>query len=133
MKLLARVLSPMGLEKVNEIREADDDYKVHGSQYRPGSGGGSPGGPPAGQNGTHGGPPARVPRPPVPQGGQCAFSRDDLFGSNLYYISFLGKPSTVTPWMLQFGGHHLALNITIAGSKGVLATTLTGASRRLSP
>jgi hypothetical protein len=35
--------------------------------------------------------------------------------------------------MLQFGGHHLALNITIAGSKGVLATTLTGASRRLSP
>jgi hypothetical protein len=29
--------------------------------------------------------------------------------------------------MLQFGGHHLALNITIAGSKGVLTPTLTGA------
>ena len=51
----------------------------------------------------------------------------DLFGSDLYYISFLGKPSTTTPWMLQFGGHHLALNITIAGSKGVLTPTLTGA------
>jgi hypothetical protein len=50
-----------------------------------------------------------------------------MFGSGLYYISFLGKPSTTNPWMLQFGGHHLALNITIAGSKGVLTPTLTGA------
>jgi hypothetical protein len=50
-----------------------------------------------------------------------------LFGSDLYYISFLGKPSNTTPWMLQFGGHHLALNITIAGTKGVLTPTLTGA------
>ncbi len=50
-----------------------------------------------------------------------------MFGSDLYYISFLGKPSTTSPWMLQFGGHHLALNITIAGSRGVLTPTLTGA------
>jgi hypothetical protein len=50
-----------------------------------------------------------------------------MFGSDLYYISFLGTPSTANPWMLQFGGHHLALNITIAGSKGVLTPTLTGA------
>jgi hypothetical protein len=28
--------------------------------------------------------------------------------------------------MLQFGGHHLALNITVAGDKGVLTPTLTG-------
>ena len=50
-----------------------------------------------------------------------------MFGSSLYYISFLGTPSTTNPWMLQFGGHHLALNITIAGSAGVLTPTLTGA------
>ena len=50
-----------------------------------------------------------------------------MFGSSLYYISFLGRPSTTHPWMLQFGGHHLALNITIAGSKGVLTPSLTGA------
>ncbi|MGA9568431.1 MAG: DUF3500 domain-containing protein, partial [Candidatus Korobacteraceae bacterium] len=36
-----------------------------------------------------------------------------IFGKDLYYISFLGKPSEKDPWMLQFGGHHLALNITI--------------------
>src|SRR5580698_3958007 len=42
-------------------------------------------------------------------------------------ISFLGKPSTTSPWMLQFGGHHLALNITIVGSKGIMTPSLTGA------
>jgi hypothetical protein len=33
--------------------------------------------------------------------------------------------------MLQFGGHHLALNITIAGERGVLTPTLTGAQPAL--
>ena len=50
-----------------------------------------------------------------------------MFGSDLYYISFLGKPSMSTPWMLQFGGHHLALNITVVGSKGIMTPSLTGA------
>src|SRR5580692_1925393 len=99
MKLLATVLSPMGLGKVEQIRQADDDFKANGSKRGPGGGG----------RGGRG-----------PAGG-------DMFGGDLYYISFLGKPSTTAPWMLQFGGHHLALNITIAGSKGVLTPTLTGA------
>jgi hypothetical protein len=50
-----------------------------------------------------------------------------MFGEDLYYISILGTPSAKEPWMLQFGGHHLALNITIAGERGVLTPTLTGA------
>lgn len=122
MKLLATVLSPMGLEKVNEIREADDDFKANGSKRGPGGrGSGPPGGPPpAGQAGR---PPSGGPD----GGGRPPFSSDDLFGSSLYYISFLGTPSLTQPWMLQFGGHHLALNITIAGSRGVLTPTLTGA------
>ena len=49
------------------------------------------------------------------------------FGKELYYLSLLGAPSDKTPWMLQFGGHHLALNITLAGERGVLTPTLTGA------
>jgi hypothetical protein len=53
------------------------------------------------------------------------------FGKDLYYISILGTPSEKTPWMLQFGGHHLALNITIAGEQGVLTPTLTGAQPAL--
>jgi len=130
IKLLATVLSPMGLQKVNEIREADDDFKANGSRRGPGGPGGHPpGGPPPN---AQGGPSPGFGRPGGPgggagQGGRPSFSSDEMFGSNLYYISFLGKPSTTTPWILQFGGHHLALNITIAGSRGVLTPTLTGA------
>jgi hypothetical protein len=54
-----------------------------------------------------------------------------IFGKDLYYLSLLGKPSEKDPWMLQFGGHHLALNITIAGERGVLTPTLTGAQPAL--
>jgi Protein of unknown function (DUF3500) len=39
MELLSIVLSPTGLKKVNEIRMADEDYKVDGSQHRPRNGG----------------------------------------------------------------------------------------------
>jgi hypothetical protein len=54
-----------------------------------------------------------------------------IFGKDLYFISILGRPSEKDPWMLQFGGHHLALNITIAGERGVLTPTLTGAQPAL--
>jgi hypothetical protein len=50
-----------------------------------------------------------------------------MFGRDLFYISFLGKPSVKDPWMLQFGGHHLGLNLTIAGADGILTPTLTAA------
>jgi hypothetical protein len=54
-----------------------------------------------------------------------------IFGKDLYFISILGTPSAKDPWMLQFGGHHLALNITIGGERGVLTPTLTGAQPAL--
>ena len=39
------------------------------------------------------------------------------YGSGNYVICFLGTPSTTGKWMLQFGGHHYAGNITFdAGS-----------------
>ena len=34
------------------------------------------------------------------------------FGRAFYYVSILGKPSTTDRWMLQFGGHHLGINVT---------------------
>lgn len=54
-------------------------------------------------------------------GGRMMFGRDE------YYISFLGQPSTSEPWMIQFGGHHLGLNITLAGEHGTLTPSHTGA------
>jgi len=49
------------------------------------------------------------------------------FGEGEYYLAFLGVPSVSAPWMLQFGGHHLGLNLTLAGPRGTLAPSLTGA------
>ena len=44
------------------------------------------------------------------------------YGSGVYLIAFLGTPSTTGTWMLQFGGHHLATNITFGNG------AVTGAS-----
>jgi hypothetical protein len=48
------------------------------------------------------------------------------FGRAFYYVSILGKPSTTDRWMLQFGGHHLAINVIFAGRENVLTPTHTG-------
>jgi len=50
-----------------------------------------------------------------------------MFGRDLFYISILGKPSVKDPWMLQYGGHHLALNITMVGREDILTPSLTAA------
>jgi hypothetical protein len=48
-------------------------------------------------------------------------------GTACYTIGIFGEPSTTKPWMLEFGGHHLGLNITMLGEHGVMTPTLTGA------
>ncbi|TPV59730.1 DUF3500 domain-containing protein [Aestuariibacter sp. GS-14] len=40
------------------------------------------------------------------------------YGSANYYIAFIGEPSVTDDWMLQFGGHHMAFNITYIGGTG---------------
>ena len=49
------------------------------------------------------------------------------FGEDEYYLAFVGTPSTASPWMLQFGGHHLAINLTMAGSQASMAPSLPAA------
>ena len=123
MALVSAALSKKGFEKVQQIMEGDEVLKLtDNNPPRPGGNGnppppGNPNGPPPG-NGAN--------RPPAggPPGGA-------MFGKDLYYISILGKPSEKDPWMLQFGGHHLALNITIAGERGILTPSLIGAQPAL--
>jgi hypothetical protein len=132
MALISSALSKRGFEKVEQIMEGDEVLKNE-SGGSPG-----PGGPPppgrggdgvAGAQGNNGPPggrgrAGRGGRGPGGGGGA-------MFGKGLYYISMMGTPSEKTPWMLQFGGHHLALNITIAGEQGILTPTLTGAQPAL--
>ena len=48
------------------------------------------------------------------------------FGRNEYFIAILGTPSPTQPWMIQFGGHHLAINLTVVGRENVLTPSHTG-------
>lgn len=48
-------------------------------------------------------------------------------GKAVYTIAILGEPSDTKPWMVQFGGHHLGLNVVIDGAHGSMTPTLTGA------
>lgn len=129
MALLSATLSPRGFEKVQQIMEGDEANKTNEAN----GGGRGPGGPPGGRG--KGPPPGGGDGPPFGRGGPGnkggGKGGGAQFGKDLYYVSFLGTPSEKNPWMLQFGGHHLALNITIAGERGILTPTLTGAQPSL--
>ena len=90
---------PQGDRDHARRRSAEDRGRRPERRWRPG-GGAQPGG------GGRGGP---------------------SFGEDEYYLAFLGTPSTTAPWMLQFGGHHLAINLTMAGSQASMTPSLPAA------
>jgi hypothetical protein len=49
------------------------------------------------------------------------------FGLDEYYIALLGTPSATAAWLIQFGGHHLAINVTVVGANSVLTPSLPAA------
>jgi hypothetical protein len=63
-------------------------------------------------------------------------AQSNSYGDGLYYVAFVGTPSTSAPWMLQIAGHHLAYNFTYNGActsatplfDGVEPTTWTDGS-----
>jgi hypothetical protein len=59
--------------------------------------------------------------PTRPGGNQVRFGRAE------FYVATLGTPSANDRWMVQFGGHHLAINVTIGAGQTVLTPTHTGA------
>ena len=97
MTLLSTALSKDGYRKVVDIMRGDE-------VLRTGQGGGGGRGPGGG-----------------PGGGGVKFGEDE------YYLAFLGTPSVTAPWMLQYGGHHLAINLTMAGSQATMAPSLPAA------
>ncbi|WP_216326354.1 DUF3500 domain-containing protein [Deinococcus aestuarii] len=133
MTLLGTVLSEQGVAMVQGQMDADDITQATDSGTpggRTNAGTASPTGaagsatagaqgtpPPAGQVGNPAG------GPPPGAGGARAPVK---FGSESYFVSFVGTPSTTSPWMMQFGGHHLAINATVVGPNIGLSPTLTG-------
>lgn len=114
LRLLSTALSARGLQKVKEIMEGDEVLKATDS-------GVPPGGPPDGAP-LSGAPPggARPGGPGMGMGGPN-------FGRDNYYLAFLGTPSLTEPWMIQFGGHHLAINLTVVGKSNVMTPSLPAA------
>ncbi len=110
LEFLSTVLSARGFEKVQQIMDGDETLTTGGSGGGGGKGGGAKGPKGGGKGGGGGG---------------------AMFGKELYYFSILGTPSETKPWMLQFGGHHLALNVTIVGAQNVLTPSLTAAQPAL--
>jgi hypothetical protein len=49
------------------------------------------------------------------------------FGADHYWIRILGTPGPAGPWTVQYGGHHLAVNVTLNGKDVTIAPTLWGA------
>jgi hypothetical protein len=49
-----------------------------------------------------------------------------LFGKQYYYIALIGTPSEAEPWQWQWGGHHVTVNATIAGSDVALTPSFIG-------
>jgi Protein of unknown function (DUF3500) len=47
-------------------------------------------------------------------------------GYDAYTLALFGQPVASSPWMLQFGGHHLGLNVTFVDDKAVCAPLHTG-------
>jgi hypothetical protein len=102
LKVARVALGEEGFARYQEVRAADDAF----AKGRGGRGPGGPGGPAQKKAGG-----AVQKKGRGPGGGAN-------FGSANYMIAFLGKPSKTNPWILQLGGHHLAINIYYKGTTG---------------
>jgi uncharacterized protein DUF3500 len=98
LALVAAALSQSGYRKVTDIMNGDEVLKNRGG----GRTGGRPGGGGPGRGGIQ-------------------------FGLDEYYLALLGTPSVTAPWLIQFGGHHLAINVTVVGQDNVLTPSLPAA------
>jgi len=103
LKVARVALGEEGFSPYQEVRAADDVL----AKGRGGRGAGGPGEP---DQKKGGGDPAQK------QAGGAAQKKGGPgggfnFRAANYMIAFLGKPSKTDPWILQLGGHHLAINI----------------------
>ena len=48
------------------------------------------------------------------------------WSSDNYWLAFFGEPSEGSAWGWQFGGHHLAVNVTVVDGRSYLSPTFLG-------
>jgi hypothetical protein len=96
LAVLAAVLSKNGYQKVVDIMYADEELATGKGKGKAKGGKGGKG------------------------GGKASFGIDN------YFLAIFGEPSTTRPWFVQFGGHHLGVNVTVLERSFVLTPTHTG-------
>lgn len=111
LAVVASVLSKEGYQKVVDIVDADQKLAEGGGGKGP-KGGKDKGGKDKG---------------PKDKGGKGPKGGGPNFGADQYYLAIFGKPSATEGWMVQYGGHHLAINVTVIGKHFVLTPTHTAA------
>lgn len=102
MAVVAAVLSKDGYQKVIDIMNADEDLKINGGGK--GKDGKGKDKDKDGKGKGKGGP---------------------SFGNDNFYLAIFGAPSLTEPWFVQYGGHHLGINVTIVGKNFGLTPSLT--------
>ena len=113
LKVARVALGEEGFARYQEVRAADDAFAKGRRRQEPGG----PGGPD--QKKADGDPAQKKAGGARPEEGRRPGRRRGInFGAANYMIAFLGKPSKTTPWILQLGGHHLAINIYYKGTTG---------------
>lgn len=50
----------------------------------------------------------------------------NTYGTDYYWVAFIGMPYETEPWQWQWGGHHVTVNATIAGSEVSLTPSFIG-------
>jgi hypothetical protein len=105
MGVVAAVLSKEGYQKVVDIMDGDQRLA---DEEKGGKGKGDKG-----------------------KGGKGAKGGGPMFGADQYYLALFGQPSPTKPWTVQFGGHHLGVNVTVVGKHFVLTPSHTGAQPAL--
>lgn len=56
----------------------------------------------------------------APQARRLQWSADN------YWLAFFGEPTHSAPWAWQFGGHHLAINVTVADGRSYMSPSFLG-------
>jgi Protein of unknown function (DUF3500) len=110
MKVAQVALGEEGFARYQEVRAADDAFAK-------GRGGRGPGGP---DQKKAGGDAAKKKFAGDAAKKKFGGGGGMNFGAMNYMIAFLGKPSKTSPWILQLGGHHLAINIYYKGTSGAV-------------
>ena len=112
LKVARVALGEEGFSRYQEVRAADDAFAKGRGGRGPGVRAGRP------EEGRRTIRPAKSRRRSATEEGREARAAGAMFGSANYMIAFLGKPSKTDPWILQLGGHHLAINIYYKGTTG---------------